>query len=115
VPPFIYQCFHKLILKVHTSLHFQIVKDVFGYCHSYAQARANLLDVMLASSGSSGASSSGTSSSNSSDSGDEPADYQHLHRLHRFRRQKKGKAASSLLVTDLPNPVVFHSLKGMRQ
>ncbi|KAJ9580377.1 hypothetical protein L9F63_003970, partial [Diploptera punctata] len=51
------------------------------------KARANLLDVMLASSGSSGASSN---SSSSSDSGDEPADYQHLHRLHRFRRQKKG-------------------------
>ncbi|XP_063225383.1 uncharacterized protein LOC134532655 isoform X2 [Bacillus rossius redtenbacheri] len=51
------------------------------------KARANLLDVMLASSGSS------SSSSSSSDSGDEPADYQHLHRLHRFRRQKKASAS----------------------
>lgn len=66
------------------------------------QARANLLDVMLASSGSSGASSN---SSNSSDSGDEPADYQHLHRLHRFRRQKKGKTAISSPMTELSSPV----------
>ncbi|XP_069688177.1 uncharacterized protein [Periplaneta americana] len=59
------------------------------------KARANLLDVMLASSGSSGASSN--SSSSSSDSGDEPADYQHLHRLHRFRRQKKASATREQL------------------
>jgi hypothetical protein len=68
----------------------------------FIQARANLLDVMLASSGSSGASSN---SSNSSDSGDEPADYQHLHRLHRFRRQKKGKSAISSPMTELSSPV----------
>lgn len=52
------------------------------------QARANLLDVMLASSESSSATSS--SGSAGSDSGDEPPDYRHLHRLHRYRRQKKG-------------------------
>ncbi|PNF30374.1 hypothetical protein B7P43_G13435 [Cryptotermes secundus] len=78
------------------------------------KARANLLDVMLASSGSSGASSNSSSSSSSSDSGDEPADYQHLHRLHRFRRQKKGKTASSLLVTELSTPVVFQTLTAMQ-
>ncbi|KAK0174450.1 hypothetical protein PV327_010217 [Microctonus hyperodae] len=55
------------------------------------KARANLLDVMLASSESSSATSS--SGSAGSDSGDEPTDYRHLHRLHRYRRQKKdGKA-----------------------
>jgi hypothetical protein len=73
------------------------------------QARANLLDVMLASSGSSGASSN--SSSSSSDSGDEPADYQHLHRLHRFRRQKKGKAAISSPMTEVSSPMVFPGCK----
>ncbi|XP_015432281.1 PREDICTED: uncharacterized protein LOC107188496 isoform X3 [Dufourea novaeangliae] len=51
------------------------------------KARANLLDVMLASSESSSATSS--SGSAGSDSGDEPPDYRHLHRLHRYRRQKK--------------------------
>lgn len=56
------------------------------------KARANLLDVMLASSGSSGASGS------SSDSGgDEPVDYTHLHRLHRFRRQRKASATREQL------------------
>ncbi|XP_047107536.1 uncharacterized protein LOC124776545 [Schistocerca piceifrons] len=64
------------------------------------KARANLLDVMLASSGSSGGSSNSGNSSNSSscsESGDEPADYQHLHRLHRFRRQKKASATRDQL------------------
>lgn len=75
------------------------------------QARANLLDVMLASSGSSGASSS-SSSSSSSDSGDEPADYQHLHRLHRFRRQKKGNTAISEPLTELSTPVVYRAEMG---
>ncbi|XP_076618572.1 uncharacterized protein LOC143340465 isoform X3 [Colletes latitarsis] len=51
------------------------------------KARANLLDVMLASSESSSAASSNGSAG--SDSGDEPPDYRHLHRLHRYRRQKK--------------------------
>ncbi|KAJ1530783.1 hypothetical protein ONE63_005634 [Megalurothrips usitatus] len=54
------------------------------------QARANLLDVMLASSASSGSMSS--SGSESGDAEDLPADYRHLHRLHRFRRHKKGTA-----------------------
>ncbi|XP_066997501.2 uncharacterized protein [Anabrus simplex] len=60
------------------------------------KARANLLDVMLASSGSSGNSSASSSPTNS-ESGDEPADYQHLHRLHRFRRQKKASATREQL------------------
>ncbi|XP_063973586.1 uncharacterized protein LOC135160693 isoform X2 [Diachasmimorpha longicaudata] len=55
------------------------------------KARANLLDVMLASSESSSATSS--SGSAGSDSGDEPSDYRHLHRLHRYRRQKKDGSA----------------------
>ncbi|KAK2576320.1 hypothetical protein KPH14_005681 [Odynerus spinipes] len=57
------------------------------------KARANLLDVMLASSESSSATSS--SGSAGSDSGDEPPDYRHLHRLHRYRRQKKASAAQA--------------------
>ncbi|XP_023710844.1 uncharacterized protein LOC111866279 isoform X3 [Cryptotermes secundus] len=76
------------------------------------KARANLLDVMLASSGSSGASSNSSSSSSSSDSGDEPADYQHLHRLHRFRRQKKASATREQLgvlryPTSTPRPSII--------
>ncbi|KAJ8686414.1 hypothetical protein QAD02_022208, partial [Eretmocerus hayati] len=59
------------------------------------KARANLLDVMLASSESSSATSS--SGSAGSDSGDEPPDYRHLHRLHRFRRQKKASAVHRVL------------------
>ncbi|XP_057320965.1 serine-rich adhesin for platelets-like isoform X4 [Microplitis mediator] len=55
------------------------------------KARANLLDVMLASSESSSAASSSAGSAAGSDSGDEPLpDYRYLHRLHRYRRQKKG-------------------------
>ncbi|XP_063973587.1 uncharacterized protein LOC135160693 isoform X3 [Diachasmimorpha longicaudata] len=57
------------------------------------KARANLLDVMLASSESSSATSS--SGSAGSDSGDEPSDYRHLHRLHRYRRQKKASAVQA--------------------
>ncbi|XP_034252637.1 uncharacterized protein LOC117652085 isoform X2 [Thrips palmi] len=54
------------------------------------KARANLLDVMLASSASSGSMSS--SGSESGDGEDLPKDYRHLHRLHRFRRHKKASA-----------------------
>ncbi|XP_012277793.1 uncharacterized protein LOC105698279 isoform X2 [Orussus abietinus] len=57
------------------------------------KARANLLDVMLASSESSSTTSS--SGSAGSDSGDEPPDYRHLLRLHRYRRQKKASAAQA--------------------
>ncbi|XP_078050760.1 uncharacterized protein LOC144477146 [Augochlora pura] len=66
------------------------------------KARANLLDVMLASSESSSAASS--SGSAGSDSGDEPPDYRHLHRLHRHRRQKKASAAQAHRVLRLPSP-----------
>ncbi|XP_029155242.1 uncharacterized protein LOC114928309 isoform X3 [Nylanderia fulva] len=65
------------------------------------KARANLLDVMLASSESSSATSS--SGSAGSDSGDEPPDYRHLHRLHRYRRQKKASAAQAHRVLRLPS------------
>nr|XP_033325087.1 uncharacterized protein LOC117219772 [Megalopta genalis] len=65
------------------------------------KARANLLDVMLASSESSSAASS--SGSAGSDSGDEPPDYRHLHRLHRHRRQKKASAAQAHRVLRLPS------------
>ncbi|XP_026826416.1 uncharacterized protein LOC105276380 isoform X2 [Ooceraea biroi] len=65
------------------------------------KARANLLDVMLASSESSSATSS--SGSAGSDSGDEPPDYRHLHRLHRYRRQKKASAAQAQRVLRLPS------------
>ncbi|XP_058800506.1 uncharacterized protein LOC131669567 isoform X2 [Phymastichus coffea] len=65
------------------------------------KARANLLDVMLASSESSSATSS--SGSAASDSGDEPADYRHLHRLHRYRRQRKASALHAHRVLRLPS------------
>ncbi|XP_015594975.1 uncharacterized protein LOC107267543 isoform X2 [Cephus cinctus] len=65
------------------------------------KARANLLDVMLASSESSSATSS--SGSAGSDSGDEPPDYRRLHRLHRYRRQKKASAAQAHRVLRLPS------------
>ncbi|XP_016844948.1 uncharacterized protein LOC100678286 isoform X2 [Nasonia vitripennis] len=65
------------------------------------KARANLLDVMLASSESSSATSS--SGSAGSDSGDEPTDYRHLHRLHRYRRQKKASAVQAQRVLRLPS------------
>ncbi|XP_043249779.1 uncharacterized protein LOC122395922 isoform X2 [Colletes gigas] len=65
------------------------------------KARANLLDVMLASSESSSAASSNGSAG--SDSGDEPPDYRHLHRLHRYRRQKKASAAQAHRVLRLPS------------
>ncbi|XP_043271497.1 uncharacterized protein [Venturia canescens] len=65
------------------------------------KARANLLDVMLASSESSSATSS--SGSAGSDSGDEPPDYRHLHRLHRYRRQKKATAAQAHRVLRIPS------------
>ncbi|XP_044733100.1 uncharacterized protein LOC123295728 isoform X2 [Chrysoperla carnea] len=51
------------------------------------KARANLLDVMLASSDSSPTSSCGGSVS--SESNDDRSDYKHLHKIHRYRRQKK--------------------------
>ncbi|KAK3920286.1 Nck-associated protein 5 [Frankliniella fusca] len=56
------------------------------------KARANLLDVMLASSGSGSSGSMSSSGSESGDAEDLPADYRHLHRLHRFRRHKKASA-----------------------
>ncbi|KAK6625417.1 hypothetical protein RUM43_005715 [Polyplax serrata] len=59
------------------------------------KARANLLDVMLASSGSSDETESRSSSSESG--ADEPVDYSHLHRLHRFRRQRKASATREQL------------------
>ena len=90
------------LITVISNINFYLVLFCF-------QARANLLDVMLASSGSSGASSN---SSSSSDSGDEPADYQHLHRLHRFRRQKKGKTAISTSMRELSGPVTFRAFSG---
>lgn len=54
----------------------------------FVQARASILDVMMASSDSSPTSSCGGSVS--SESTDDPPDYGHLHRIHRFNRQKKG-------------------------
>ncbi|XP_065221043.1 uncharacterized protein LOC135846022 isoform X2 [Planococcus citri] len=60
------------------------------------KARANLLDVMLASS----SSSSCDSSRNNSDSenGEDDRDYKHLHRLHRFRRQKRASASRQAIM-----------------
>ncbi|CAH1112727.1 unnamed protein product, partial [Psylliodes chrysocephalus] len=57
------------------------------------KARANLLDVMMASVGSSDSSpTSSCGGSVASDSTEDPPDYGHLHRIHKYHRQKKAKA-----------------------
>lgn len=61
-------------------------------CRRIFQARANLLDVMMASVGSSDSSpTSSCGGSVASDSTEDPPDYGHLHRIHKYHRQKKGK------------------------
>ncbi|XP_066584806.1 uncharacterized protein [Prorops nasuta] len=65
------------------------------------KTRANLLDVMLASSESSSTTSS--SASAGSDSGDERPDYGHLHKLQQYRRQKKASAVQAHRVLRLPS------------
>jgi hypothetical protein len=54
------------------------------------KARANLLDVMMASVSSDSSPTSSCGGSVASDSTEDPPDYGHLHRIHRFHRQKKG-------------------------
>ncbi|XP_063922150.1 uncharacterized protein LOC135136678 isoform X3 [Zophobas morio] len=56
-------------------------------------ARANLLDVMMASVSSDSSPTSSCGGSVASDSTEDPPDYGHLHRIHRFHRQKKANAA----------------------
>ncbi|XP_018334223.1 uncharacterized protein LOC108743243 isoform X2 [Agrilus planipennis] len=53
------------------------------------KARANLLDVMMASVSSDSSPTSSCGGSITSDSNEEPPDYGHLHRIHKFHRQKK--------------------------
>lgn len=85
----------------------QEVLDLFFFL--MFQARANLLDVMLASSDSS------PSSCGSSPAEPPPPPYSRLHRLHRSRRQKTGmyecQAASTILkhLGDQNSPISYMS------
>ncbi|XP_060528488.1 uncharacterized protein LOC132703328 isoform X2 [Cylas formicarius] len=56
------------------------------------KARANLLDVMMASVSSDSSPTSSCGGSVASDSTEDPPDYGHLHRIHKYHRQKKAKA-----------------------
>ncbi|KAJ8948192.1 hypothetical protein NQ318_010468 [Aromia moschata] len=53
------------------------------------KARANLLDVMMASVSSDSSPTSSCGGSVASDSTEDPPDYGHLHRIHKYHRQKK--------------------------
>ncbi|XP_076253350.1 uncharacterized protein LOC143191823 isoform X4 [Rhynchophorus ferrugineus] len=57
------------------------------------KARANLLDVMMASVSSDSSPTSSCGDSIASDSPDDPPDYGHLHKIHKYHRQKKAKAS----------------------
>ncbi|XP_066246807.1 uncharacterized protein [Euwallacea similis] len=57
------------------------------------KARANLLDVMMASVSSDSSPTSSCGGSVASDSTEDPPDYGHLHRIHKYHRQKKAKSA----------------------
>ncbi|XP_072380068.1 uncharacterized protein [Diabrotica undecimpunctata] len=57
------------------------------------KARANLLDVMMASVSSDSSPTSSCGGSVASDSTEDPPDYGHLHRIHKYHRQKKGVIA----------------------
>ncbi|KAI5716910.1 hypothetical protein M8J76_014503 [Diaphorina citri] len=68
------------------------------------KARANLLDVMLASSRSS------SSSEEEGGEGEDVLDYYHLHALHRFRRQKKAairEPLGALRFSSSPRPSIL--------
>nr|CAH7733386.1 unnamed protein product [Callosobruchus chinensis] len=56
------------------------------------KARANLLDVMMASVSSDSSPTSSCGGSVASDSTEDPPDYGHLHRIHKYHRQKKARA-----------------------
>ncbi|KAJ8917811.1 hypothetical protein NQ315_010720, partial [Exocentrus adspersus] len=56
------------------------------------KARANLLDVMMASVSSDSSPTSSCGGSVASDSTEDPPDYGHLHRIHKYHRQKKAHA-----------------------
>ncbi|XP_074031614.1 uncharacterized protein isoform X3 [Leptinotarsa decemlineata] len=56
------------------------------------KARANLLDVMMASVSSESSPTSSCGGSVASDSTEDPPDYGHLHRIHKYHRQKKAHA-----------------------
>ncbi|VEN47600.1 unnamed protein product [Callosobruchus maculatus] len=59
------------------------------------KARANLLDVMMASVSSDSSPTSSCGGSVASDSTEDPPDYGHLHRIHKYHRQKKAASASA--------------------
>ncbi|XP_057653435.1 uncharacterized protein LOC130892214 isoform X3 [Diorhabda carinulata] len=56
------------------------------------KARANLLDVMMASVSSDSSPTSSCGGSVASDSTEDPPDYGHLHKIHKYHRQKKANA-----------------------
>ncbi|KAF7271270.1 hypothetical protein GWI33_015835 [Rhynchophorus ferrugineus] len=58
------------------------------------KARANLLDVMMASVSSDSSPTSSCGDSIASDSPDDPPDYGHLHKIHKYHRQKKASASA---------------------
>ncbi|XP_050304279.1 uncharacterized protein LOC126741872 isoform X2 [Anthonomus grandis grandis] len=58
------------------------------------KARANLLDVMMASVSSDSSPTSSCGGSVASDSTEDPPDYGHLHRIHKYHRQKKASASA---------------------
>ncbi|XP_044754122.1 uncharacterized protein LOC123313336 isoform X3 [Coccinella septempunctata] len=58
------------------------------------KARANLLDVMMASVSSDSSPTSSCGGSVTSETTEDPPDYGHLHRIHRCHRQKKASASA---------------------
>ncbi|KAF5281466.1 hypothetical protein FQR65_LT14674 [Abscondita terminalis] len=77
------------------------------------KARANLLDVMMASLSSDSSPTSSCAGSVASDTTEEIPDYGHLHRIHKFHRQKKVNAARpELAVVRASVPVSRPSIIG---
>ncbi|KAK9727951.1 hypothetical protein QE152_g18903 [Popillia japonica] len=70
------------------------------------KARANLLDVMMASVSSDSSPTSSCGGSVTSDSTEDPPDYGQLHRIHRFHRQKKASSATSTPCTPITETAV---------
>lgn len=58
------------------------------------KARANLLDVMMASVSSDSSPTSSCGDSIAGDSPEDPPDYGHLHKIHKYHRQKKASASA---------------------
>ncbi|KAI4461092.1 nck-associated protein 5 [Holotrichia oblita] len=86
----------KVNLHLNNKLLYSISELILmKYCDEFLFARANLLDVMMASVSSDSSPTSSCGGSVTSDSTEDPPDYGQLHRIHRFHRQKKGKYLSA--------------------